>query len=118
MKLMLTTDIHGNTWKYKTLVREAMKIKPDIVINAGDMFPNDNNLYRQKEYIENQINEHFRAFNEAGIYYLCFPGNDDLMVFDMLFKEVCNQYPYVRDLAQRRVKILGYEVIGMNFVIM
>ena len=24
-------------------------------------------------------------FNSAGIYYLCYPGNDDLKIFDQLF---------------------------------
>lgn len=117
MRLMVTSDLHGNTWKYKTLVKEALKVKPNAVINAGDMFPNDNNLHRQKEYIQNQINEHFKAFNDAGIHYLCFPGNDDLMAFDELLQAVCNRYPYVKDIAQQRVEINSYEFIGLNWVV-
>ncbi|MCB4791961.1 MAG: metallophosphoesterase [Elusimicrobia bacterium] len=118
MKLMVTTDLHGNTWKYKKLYQEACKVRPDVLINAGDMFPNDgNNLYRQKEYIENQINEHFYAFNKSGMYYLCFPGNDDLMTFDGLFQEVCDRYPYVKNIAQRKVQINGYDFIGMSWVV-
>ncbi|MCB4792780.1 MAG: metallophosphoesterase [Elusimicrobia bacterium] len=116
MKIMLTTDLHGNTWKYKMLVKEVLKLNPGVVINAGDMLPNDNNLHRQKEYILNQLNEHFKAFNEAKIYYLCFPGNDDLKAFDGLFEEICNRYPYVKYLAQKKVKIGDYEFIGFNLV--
>jgi len=117
MKLMVTSDLHGNTWKYNKLCREAEKVKPDVVINIGDMFPNDNNLYRQQEYIENQINEHFKVFNDAKIYYLCFPGNDDLMTFDGLFQEVCDRYPYVKHIAQRKAQINGYDFIGFNWVL-
>ena len=117
MKLMITSDLHGNTWKYKKLYQEACKVRPDVVINVGDMYPNDgNNLYRQKEYIQNQINEHLEAFNKSGIYYLCFPGNDDLIMFDGVFQEVCDRYPYIENIAQRKVQIQGYDFIGMSWV--
>jgi Icc-related predicted phosphoesterase len=108
--------LHGNTWKYKLLVRELVKVNPDVVINVGDMLPNDNNLHRQKEYIENQLNEHFKILNYAKIYYLCFPGNDDLKAFDGLFEQTCNKYPYIKYLAQKKVKIGDYEYIGFNLV--
>jgi Icc-related predicted phosphoesterase len=116
MKIMLTSDLHGNTWKYNMLYKEALRLNPGVVINAGDMLPNDNNLHRQKEYISNQINEHFEGFNNAKIYYLCFPGNDDLRAFDKIFEETCNKYPYIKYLAQKRVKIGDYDYIGFNLV--
>lgn len=118
MKIIITSDLHGNTWKYEMLFKEACKVHADIVINAGDMFPNDgDNIYCQREYIKNQINEHFKAFNSAKIYYLCYPGNEDLMVFDNLFQEVCDRYAYVKNIAQRKFQIMGYEFIGMNWVV-
>lgn len=117
MKILYTTDIHGNGWKYKQLIKVASEHKPNIVINGGDMLPNDNNLFRQKEYIAFQLSEHFKSFNEMKTYYLCFPGNDDLKAFDGLFEETCNKYQFVKYLAQRKVSIAGYDFIGMNWVV-
>src|SRR3989339_1754888 len=118
MKIMITSDLHGNTWKYKTLLKEALRLHPGVVINAGDMFPNDgNNLHRQKEYIQNQINDHFKEFNDAKIHYVCFPGNDDLIAFDTLFQEVCDRYEYVKHIAQRKVTIGGDTFIGFNLCV-
>jgi Icc-related predicted phosphoesterase len=116
MKILYATDLHGNAWKYKLLVQAAKENKPDIVINGGDMLTNDNNLHRQKEYIENNLNEHFKVFNEMKMYYLCFPGNDDLKAFDGLFEETCNKYSYVKYLAQKMVKIGDYSYQGFNLV--
>jgi Icc-related predicted phosphoesterase len=116
MKILYTTDIHGNSWKYKELIKAALENKPDVVINGGDMLPFDNNLHRQKEYIINNLNEHFKAFDEMKIHYLCFPGNDDLMAFDSLFEDTCNRYSYVKYLAQKRVKLGDYEFLGFNLV--
>jgi Icc-related predicted phosphoesterase len=117
MKILYTTDLHGNAWKYKQLIKTALEFKPDVVINGGDMLPNDNNLFRQKEYILSNLSDHFKAFNEMKIYYLCFPANDDLMAFDKIFEETCDKYPFVKYLAQKRVKIGAYEFIGMNWVV-
>ena len=55
MKIMFTSDLHGNTYKYKLLHREALKQNPGVVINAGVLLPNDNNLHRQKEYTRKRI---------------------------------------------------------------
>jgi len=70
MKIIYTTDLHGNAWKYKQLIKVASEYRPDVVINGGDMLPNDNNLFRQKEYILCNLSEHFKAFDEMKIYYL------------------------------------------------
>ncbi|MCB4791828.1 MAG: metallophosphoesterase [Elusimicrobia bacterium] len=117
MKIIYTTDLHGNAWKYKQLVKAASEYKPDIVINGGDMLTNDNNLHRQKEYILFNLSEHFKVFNEMKIYYLCYPGNDDLMAFDNVFEETCNKYLFVKYLAQKKIKIGDYDFIGMNFCV-
>jgi Icc-related predicted phosphoesterase len=117
MKILYSTDLHGNAWKYKRFLEAARDIKPDVVINGGDMLPNDNNLFRQKEYISCQLNEHFNYFDEKDIPYLCFPGNDDLAAFDKHFEETCRKHSCVRYLAQKIVVIQGYEFMGMNWVV-
>jgi Icc-related predicted phosphoesterase len=117
MKILYTTDLHGDDWKFKLLVKAASHLKPDVVINGGDMLPKGDHLFRQKEYISHQLSDHFKTFNDMGIYYLCYPGNDDLKIFDNLFEETCNKYPFTKYLAQKKVKIGGYDFIGMNWVV-
>jgi len=116
MKAIFVTDLHGREWKYNRLYEIAADFKADVVINAGDMLPKQGNLFAQKEFIDSFLNLHFEKFNAAGIYYLCYMGNDDLMAFDGDFEEACGRYPFVVPLAQRKFSLKGYEFIGMNRV--
>jgi len=117
MKIIFVTDLHGAEWKYDRLFSAACDLKADAVINAGDMLPKDGELFQQGEFIRSFLKDHFSRFNYAGIYYLCYLGNDDLMIFDKVFEETCNQFSYVISLAQRKFELKGYEFIGMNWVV-
>ena len=63
------------------------------------------------------VADHFAEVNEAGLHYLCYPGNDDLMLFDEEFGCACEAHPLVTNLAQRMIEIGGYEFVGMNWVV-
>lgn len=117
MKILFTTDLHGNEHYYNRLSEVVRMAEVDVVINGGDMLPKEGNLFAQGEFIADFLAEHFATIDEAGIRYLCYLGNDDLRVFDDVFAQTCGQYPLVTDLAQRKVKIDGYEFIGMNWVV-
>ena len=117
MKVIFVTDLHGDEWKYNRLFEVAVSLKADMVINAGDMLPKHGNLYRQGEFIACFLDRHFERFNAAEIYYLSYPGNDDLMVFDKIFEETCSKYRFVVPLAQTKFDLNGYEFIGMNWVV-
>lgn len=119
MKILYVTDLHGDDNKYNKLFKIATEYKPDIVINGGDLLPKEEHEihHDQKEYILSNLSAHFQVFNMMKIHYLCFPGNDDLMVFDKLFEETCNKYPYVKNIAQNKVKIGDIDFIGMNWVV-
>jgi Icc-related predicted phosphoesterase len=118
MKVLFVTDLHGSKWKYKRLFEVARDFQVDVVINGGDMLPQDSEPFKhQSKFIINYLDNHFAQFNSAGIYYLCYLGNDDLKIFDQLFEEICNKYPLVVCLAQRKFEIKGYEFIGMNLVV-
>lgn len=117
MKILFTTDLHGNEQWYNRLGEVARMAEVDVVINGGDILPKGGDLFNQDRFITGFLAEHFAAMDAAGIRYLCYLGNDDLAVFDSLFEETCAQYPLVTNLAQRLVAIEGYEVIGMNWVI-
>lgn len=117
MKILFVTDLHGDTKKYDRLFKAAKDFQADAVVNAGDMLPKSGNLFEQNKFITGYLGKHFAQFNSAGIYYLCYPGNDDLRIFDAIFETTCSKYPFIINLAQRRFDISGYEFVGMNWVV-
>ncbi|MFX0069102.1 MAG: metallophosphoesterase [Candidatus Hodarchaeota archaeon] len=118
MRILYVTDLHGHKWKYEACWNIIKNYQPEVVINGGDMLPKGgDNLAWQGEFIRDYLDYYFERFNSDAIYYLCYLGNDDLRVLDRLFDEICNKYPFVHNLAQRRIEIDNYEFIGMNFVV-
>jgi hypothetical protein len=88
----------------------------DAVINGGDVMPMEGGLQKQGQFISRFLDGYFSRFNTRKIYYLSCPGNDDLKIFDTLYDETCDKYPFVKNLALRKMEIQGYEFIGMNWV--
>ncbi|MFH1653571.1 MAG: metallophosphoesterase [Pseudomonadota bacterium] len=117
MKIIFVTDLHGMQWKYDRLLGAAKEFDAEMLINGGDMLPKDIDLFEQDKFISGYLDHHFMQFDSAGIQYLCYPGNDDLKIFDQIFEKTCNKYPSVTNLAQRKVEIGEYEFIGMNWVV-
>jgi len=118
MKLLYVTDIHGIEWKHEEIFQIASSLKPDVVINGGDMLPFKGNLLDQDKFITGFLNEYFSRFESMEIYYLGQLGNDDLRIFDDLFQKTCDKYSFVVNIAQTRFQIddNNYEFIGMNLV--
>jgi len=117
MKILYTTDLHGSEWKYDRIFKLSFENKIDIVINGGDMYPKEKDLFRQNRFIIDYLDSHFAKFDDSGIYYLCYPGNDDLQIFDQLFDDICIKYSYISNIAQCKIYLGGYEFIGMNWVV-
>lgn len=78
--------------------------------------PLEGALHKQRTFISRYLDDYFSRFNSKKIYYLSCPGNDDLKIFDSLYDETCGKYPFVKNLALRKIEIRGYEFIGMNLV--
>ncbi|MFX1575212.1 MAG: metallophosphoesterase [Promethearchaeota archaeon] len=118
MKLLYVTDIHGVEWKYEEIFQIATSLKPDIVINGGDMLIFKGNLLHQDKFITGFLDDYFSRLESEEILYLGLLGNDDLSIFDDLFQKTCDKYSYVVNIAQTRFQIEGskYEFIGMNWV--
>ena len=116
MKILFVTDLHGAEWKYERLYDIARADRPDAVINSGDMLPKGDNLFRQRDFITQELDRHFARFDALGMPYFCYLGNDDLRIWDDLFEATCQKYPCVQNIAQRKVTYLGFEFIGMNWV--
>lgn len=118
MKLLYVTDMHGIEWKHKEIFQIASSLKPDVVINGGDMLPFKGNLLHQGKFITGFLDEYFSRFEAMEVFYLGLLGNDDLRIFDDLFQKTCDKYSYVVNMAQTRFQIKGskYEFIGMNYI--
>jgi len=117
MKIIFVSDLHGSTWKYEKLYKVAIRHHADVVMNGGDMLPKNCDLFQQDKFINRHLKKHFQQFNEAKIYYLCYLGNDDLMIFDQLFEETCQEYEYICNIAQQKRTIQDMDFIGMNWVV-
>lgn len=116
MKLLYVTDLHGDVVKYNRVYEIAKKVRPDIVINGGDMLPKSADLFRQGKFISSYLSNNFLRYERAGISFLCLLGNDDLKIFDDLFDKTCRKFFRIMNLAQRGYEIDGFEFIGMNYV--
>ena len=116
MKVLFVTDLHGCSWKYDRLYKIACSYHPDAVVNSGDLLPKNCNLFEQHFFISRKLNDHFAKFEEMGIHYLCYLGNDDLKIWDGLFDETCSRYQYIHNIAQRKIRIQDFEFVGMNWV--
>lgn len=117
MKILYVTDLHGHHSKYKRIVSLAKEHNVEIVINGGDMLPNDEGLFDQDKFITGSLGNHFSAFEKLGIHYLCYLGNDDLRIFDELFENTCNQFAHVHSIAQRKITIANHEFVGMKLIL-
>ena len=117
MKIIFVTDLHGDTGKYDRLFKAAKEFQADVVVNGGDMLPKGGDLFEQDKFITGYLERHFAQFNSAGIYYLCYPGNDDLSIFDEIFEKTCSKHPFIINLAHRKFDMKGYEFVGMNRVV-
>ena len=117
MKILYVTDLHGSEWMYDRIFNMSLKYKIDIVINGGDLYPKDRDLFSQDRFIIDYLDSHFAKFEAACIHYLCYPGNDDIKIFDHMFKTICKKYAYISNIAQRQVEIGDYDFIGMNWVV-
>ena len=117
MRVIFVSDLHGRIWKFERLAEYAHDLHASVVINGGDVYPNHLSVSQQGEFITTALDHHFSQFNASGIYYLCYPGNDDPIILDQLFKKTCEKYPFVIFLAQRKFNIDAFEFIGMNWIV-
>lgn len=82
MRLVYSSDLHGNASTYASLLDLAVERRADAVIVAGDLLPRSNSLSRaiavQHTFVERELRsllQQFRRESAAGVYLLA--GNDD-----------------------------------------
>ena len=116
MKIIYTTDLHGDTNKYRQLEKVAFDFEADVVINGGDLLPHGN-WGDQVKFITHELDNHFEYFENLGIDYIIQMGNDDMSCLDHFFRTHCWSYDHVYDIAQRRESIDDFDFIGLNLVL-
>jgi uncharacterized protein len=119
MKILYVTDLHGNKWKYEKSLKIALKEKVDLILNGGDMlpFPDAQNQVDPKDFISGYLSDYFSELGKVKIHYFCVLGNDDLILYEPLFNEVCQKFQHIENIANKKVSFLDYEFIGFNLVL-
>ncbi len=116
MRILYVTDLHGNEGKYERVLAAARARGVDAVVNGGDMYPTGIPLERQHEFVTGFLDGHLAAYERAGVPLLCMPANDDLAAFDAIFESTCGAHSGIRNIAQRRVELGGFDFVGFNLV--
>lgn len=114
MKIISITDMHGETWRYKMLLKIAKQEKPDLIINCGDMLPFGNDMAIQGKFIKYALREHFEAINKEKIYYAFIPGNEDLKMYDDELKDIIKDLAYIKYVDNNLTEIDGHEILGLS----
>ena len=122
MKVLYTSDLHGEIQFYQDLLGLAISSSAEIIILGGDLLPPLPPSKRYEEMVPNQI-----TFIDQFLYpflkkilettsvkkVFLIPGNWDLGYFH-IFKEPTEK---IIDLVQRSYRLQnGYEIIGYPFV--
>jgi len=94
MKVIYTSDLHGDTYLYQRLLDLSGREKADVLIIGGDILPKKYEFMRlvkiQRNFIENELFPLFSSFRaenpEAQIYLMM--GNDDFAINMDLLEEM------------------------------
>lgn len=118
MKILYVTDLHGDKNKYRKSLDIAVEKNIGVIVNGGDMLPKLGERHlEQPIFINEFLRDYFSELERHGITYLAMLGNDDLLSVDGLFDTVCGEYENVHNIAGKKVRIGGYEFIGMNHIL-
>ena len=69
MKIIYTTDLHGNQSYYDQLAEVAYMAEADIVINGGDMLPKGGDMFEQGKFITGFLDQHM----QESVYIIHMP---------------------------------------------
>jgi len=114
MKLLATSDIHQSQSKWKALVKATKEEKPDVVAIAGDLFPHNNGILREHEFLIH-LKKYAKQIQKTGAELVLTLGNDDnqLLIPEMEKGEEDGLWHYVHGKVFEKD---GYEFIGMAYV--
>lgn len=122
MKVLYTSDLHGELSLYEQLLKFTRTYSPEIILLGGDFLPSfpptkryEDMIPHQKVFIKDFLLPFFKRIRETlpEVNLFSIPGNWDLAYPD-LFKEPTEGWI---DLTLRKYRLNnGYEMIGYPFV--
>ena len=122
MKVLYTSDLHGEIHLYQGLLSEAISSSSEIIVLGGDLLPSfpptkryEDMVPNQKIFIDQFLSPFFKRMLETTSVQQIFliPGNWDLG-YPYLLKKPTER---IVDLNQRSYRLKnGYELIGYPFV--
>jgi Icc-related predicted phosphoesterase len=122
MKLLYTSDLHGEIHLYQELSSLAISSSSEIMVIGGDLLPSfpptkryEDMVPNQKTFIDQFLSPFFKRMLETTSIQQIFliPGNWDLG-YAFLFRETTEK---IIDLNQKSYRLKnGYELIGYPFV--
>lgn len=119
MKIIYTTDLHGNPDKYERFLKEAGKKDIDAVIIGGDITPvGFINLFiqAQRDFLEKYLLPRFKQFRkETGKPLFIMMGNDDFRV-NMDVLEKGGKQGVLKLMNQKIHKLKGFQIVGYSYI--
>ena len=122
MKVLFTSDLHGETRLYHELFDLCQRASAEILILGGDLLPSfapskryEDMIPNQKTFIDQFLLPFFKTLIEKTFTHLIFliPGNWDLG-YPCLFRDPLEN---MVDLSQNGYRLpSGYELLGYPFV--
>ncbi len=113
MKILYTTDIHGRTHCFDTVLERAAMAGATAIVYGGDLLPLGPDLFAvQREFLANWLPDYIRRCDDRGIALLATLGNMDLRGLDGMFWGVMKRAGNALSLLDESVEFGGYEFVG------
>jgi len=122
MKVLYTSDLHGEIYLYQELLSLAISSSPEVMVIGGDLLPSfpptkryEDMVPNQKTFIDRFLSNFFKKVVETSSVQQIFliAGNWDLG-YHHLFRKPTER---IIDLNRRSYRLKnGYELIGYPFV--
>ncbi len=114
VKVVALADIHQSMEKWAQLTGVVEKIKPDLVLIAGDIFSKEEGILAQVNYVS-LLRNHAAEIKKSGAELVLIPGNDDnrLLVPEL---EKGDREGVFHCVADRVKTIRGFEICGCPWI--
>lgn len=125
MRIIFTSDLHGELWQYQRLLAFVRSDRPDALLLGGDLFPKKGGLWSpnnnvrtiasQKKFIEDYWLNFIREIADLIPVYFIF-GNDDFRALEPLVKKIQPNVNYIGEIGVSlgEWKIVGYPFVGLT----
>ncbi len=114
MKILYFADLHGNRDRCKYSLELIKKLKPDVVVNGGDLLSIKGNPFAEQPKFIRWF-ENILAEAATGIPYLLIPGNDDLKAHLPLISKIEDR-KLIINISGTKTRIGDYEFIGYSYI--